>query len=634
MPNAPSSTEPVEIAELVDFLSETAPFTAVDRDDVRAAARSVEIRYAPTGTTLLDVGDETGVLSVLRSGAVELFDEDGALVARLGERDFFGYPSLLTDAPAQRRVVAIEDTLVYELPASIFDRLRSRSDAFDRFFARAHVDRMRDALAQNRDDVPLSRSVRTLARRAPVTAAADATVREAAARMRSERVSSLLLVSDDRLVGILTDRDLRSRVVADGLDAGTPVSEIMTADPIRIAADASAMEALILMSRHNIHHLPVLNPGAESDAETDRLVGVVSTTDLMRLQADNPVHLVGEVWKQNDVDGLIEVSRRLPSVLVHLADTNTRAGDASRVVTAVSDALTQRLLELAETRLGDPPVPYAWLALGSQARREQTAHSDQDNALLLSNDYNDDAHRAYFVQLARFVCDGLDACGFEYCPGEVMAITDRWRRPLDSWKKLFRSWIEEPEPKALMHASIFFDLRAVHGDASLAEDLRRFVLEHTKRNSIFLACLTVNALDFQPPLGFFRQFVLGEHGGQEDTLDLKHNGLVPIVDIARIAALAEGKAPVNTTARLHDTGGTKTLAPADARDLCDAYAFIARIRLRHQAGRIRNGETPDNFISPDDLSPFDRRHLKDAFKIVSRMQSALEQRYQTGLISR
>jgi CBS domain-containing protein len=144
----------------------------------------------------------------------------------------------------------------------------------------------------------------------------------------------------------------------------------------------------------------------------------------------------------------------------------------------------------------------------------------------------------------------------------------------------------------------------------------------------------VNALDFQPPLGFFRQFVLEEHGGQEDTLDLKHNGLVPIVDIARIAALAEGKAPVNTAARLRETSGTKTLAPADARDLCDAYAFIARIRLRHQAGRIRNGETPDNFISPDDLSPFDRRHLKDAFKIVGRMQSALEQRYQTGLISR
>jgi CBS domain-containing protein len=215
-----------------------------------------------------------------------------------------------------------------------------------------------------------------------------------------------------------------------------------------------------------------------------------------------------------------------------------------------------------------------------------------------------------------------------------MAVTDRWRRPLASWKALFRSWIDEPEPKALMYASIFFDLRTVYGDRSLAQNLREFIVERTARNSIFLACLTVNALDFRPPLGFFRQFVLEEHGGQEDTLDLKHNGLVPIVDIARITTLAEGKAPVNTIARLRSASGTKSLAPSDARDLRDAYAFIAQVRLRHQARRIRNGQDPDNFVAPDDLSAFDRRHLKDAFKIVGRMQSALEQRYQTGLISR
>jgi CBS domain-containing protein len=629
-----SAPDSVEVAELVDFLSTTTPFDTLPSSSVRHAARALEIRYAPAGTTLLDLGEPNDRLTLLRSGAVDLFDDEDQLVARLGERDFFGYPSLLTDAPARRRVVTIEDALLYDLPEAVFDQLRSQSDAFDRFFARAHAERIRTALDESREQMPLSRSVASLLRRPPVAAPANVSIRDAAAQMRDERVSSLLLTEDGALKGILTDRDLRTRVVAEGRDPDTPVREIMTPDPVTLSADATAAEALITMSRHNVHHLPVERADDPAGSDAPPVAGVVSTTDLMRVQADSPVYLIGEVRKQTSVDGLVEVSRRLPSVIVHLADTHARAEDASRVVTAVSDALTQRLLERAEADLGPPPVPYAWLALGSQARREQTAHSDQDNALILSDDYEPDRHGTYFEDLATIVCDGLDACGFEYCPGEVMAVTDRWRQPLRAWKQRFRTWIEEPEPPALMHASIFFDLRAVYGQSSLAEELRQYVLDRTPGNSIFLACLTVNALSFTPPLGFFRQFVLDTHGDQEDTLDLKQNGLVPIVDIARIAALAQGLSPVHTLSRLRQAAGGTGLAASDASDLEDAYAFIASIRLRHQAQRIRNGQPPNNFVSPDALSAFDRRHLKDAFRIISRMQSALEQRYQTGLISR
>jgi len=617
-------SEAVEILELVDFLRETPPFDTLPDRELRNAARRLRITYAPAKRVVLEIGADTGALTIIRSGAVELRDASDVLVGRLGEREAFGYPSLLTGTPASRRVTTIEDSLLYHLPEGAFHRCRSESDAFDTFFARAHAERIHDAVNEGKQNVPLMMPLRSLISRAPVTASPETSIREAAAIMRDQRVSSLLLTNDTALAGIVTDRDVRNRVVAEGRSMDLPVSQIMSEEPWTIDADALAFEAMLSMSQHNVHHLPVL--------DGRRIYGVVTTTDLIRQQVEHPVYLVGEVWKQEDVDGLARVSRDIPEMVRQMVENGARAGDATRVVTAVTDAITSRLLEIATDRLGPAPVPYVWLALGSQARHEQTAHSDQDNALLLS-DEADEEHDPYFLDLATFVCDGLDACGYEYCPGEVMATTDRWRQPLSSWRDTFRNWIEEPHPKSLMHATIFFDLRAVRGDMRLADKLQDFILDRTAKNTIFLASLAATALENKPPLGFFRRFVLEEHGGQKNTLDLKLNGIVPIIDLARIYALGHGVRAVNTRERFSQLVEASSMNAGDAADLRDALDFIATVRLKHQAGQIRKGEPPDNFVSPDTLSGFDKRHLKDAFRIVSRMQKALAQRYQTHFIS-
>jgi len=616
--------EPVEIAEITAFLARTPPFDVLPRDLCREAARSIDITYEPEGTTVLELDEISATLFIVRTGAVELHDPSGSLIARLGEREFFGYPSLLTDAPAQRRVTTIEDTLVYHLPETVFDRCRAARESFDHFFARAHADRIQDALKEQQQNVPLMASLRSLGSRSPVTVPPTASIREAARTMCDERVSSLLIQDEGSLIGLITDRDLRNRVLAEGLDPEETVSTVMTTDPWTISADALAFEALLTMSRHNVHHLPIV--------EGDTLRGVVTTTDLMRQQVDSPVYLVGEIWKQDQVDGLADIAAGVPGMVRQMVEAGAQAGDVGRMVTSVTDAVTERLLDLATDRLGEPPVPFAWLALGSQARQEQTAHSDQDNALLLS-DTATDAHDPYFADLASFVCDGLDACGYQYCPGDVMATTDRWRQPLQEWKRTFRGWIDEPHPQSLMHASIFFDLRHVYGNPSLTKRLQSYVLGRTSQNSIFLASLTVNALNHKPPLGFFRQFVLEEHGGQKDTLDLKLNGVVPIIDLARIYALAHGVSAVHTLERFQRLVATGGMNSSDAADLRDAFEFIGTVRIQHQADQIRRGTEPDNFVSPDQLSDFDRRHLKDAFRITRRMQSALSQRYQTHFIS-
>jgi CBS domain-containing protein len=276
-------------------------------------------------------------------------------------------------------------------------------------------------------------------------------------------------------------------------------------------------------------------------------------------------------------------------------------------------------------------VPYAWVAAGSQARREQTARSDQDNCMVLSDDFDAQRHGKYFEALSRTVCDGLDACGYVHCPGEMMAMTDRWRQPLARWKQYFHHWTQAPEPMALMLTCVFFDLRCVHGEAALLDTLRRETLMRTKANGIFLAHMANNALKRRPPLSVFGRISSARSGEHRGTIDIKHLAIAPIVDLARIHALAGGLEAVSTDERLAMAGGKgNEMSDQGARDLREALEFLAALRIRHQARQIAAGQEPDSYLRPDALSNFERAQLKDAFKVIADMQDALGQRYQVG----
>jgi CBS domain-containing protein len=471
----------------------------------------------------------------------------------------------------------------------------------------------------------LSLPLRSLLRRPPVTAAPQLSIREAAALMREQRVSSLLLVQDGQLVGLVTDRDLRNRVLAAGLDPSRPLSDIATPHPHALRASAPGFEALLLMARHQIHHVPVIDDG--DDGEGRRPLGMVTATDVNEQHSTSAVFLAGDVARQTDLAGLVACAARVRPLQQQLAAAGASAYNTGHIVTAITDALTCRLLALGEARLGPPPLPYAWVAAGSQARHEQTARSDQDNALVLDDRYNAAAHGAYFEQLARWVCDGLDACGYVHCPGDIMAMTDRWRQPQRVWAEQFRRWVETPEPMALMHSCVFFDVRTVAGDPALLSGLRQGVLQRTRGNSLFLAHMVGNALQRQPPLGLFGGLSPQRSGEHKGTLDLKHLGIVPIVDLARIYALAAGHAAVNTHDRLEHAADSGEISPAGVRDLRDALEHLSLVRLRHQSRQMHAGQTADNHLDPDELSNFERSQLKDAFGVVKGLQQVLAQRY-------
>lgn len=438
--------------------------------------------------------------------------------------------------------------------------------------------------------------------------------------MSKERVSALMVVDDDQLIGIVTDRDLRNRVLARDRDPDTPVDAIMTHDPISLRPEDHAYDAALAMMQHHIHHLPITRNG--------RPLGLVSRSDFMRAETDHPLYLVKDLARASTPDDVIASCRRLPELIARLIDSNASGAQLGQFITAITDAATRQFLRLGEKELGAPPVPYAWLALGSQARQEQSAHSDQDNAMIIDGTDEEAArHDAYFKALAVRVNDGLDACGYVYCPGEIMGRTDKWRVNLRAWKQYFHQWIHVPKEKSLMHANIFFDLRCIAGESRLVDELKAEIAEQSASRQAFLALMSKNALSYPPPLGFFRQFVLDRSGEHANTLNIKLNGIMPIVEIARIRALACGQMRVGTRNRLRACAQAGELQPEDANSLIDALDLLDRLRLQHQSAQMAAGEAPDNHLAPDDLSPLARQNLKAAFAQIRTSQAALAQRF-------
>ena len=614
-----------ELAEVADFLAGHAPFDALPGSVVRSLPARMTVRYHRRGTRIMAVGVDNHDLVVVRSGAIEVRDADGGLVDQGAEGATAGSTTLVGANPSRFDVVAMEDTLALHLPAKAFHELSEEHPDFADHFDAERSDRLREAASavgsHDAGEAILRTSARELTRRDPVTVPVTVTIVEAAQVMTDEGVSCLLVMDGPRVAGILTDRDLRRRVVAVGADPAGPVTSVMTADPVVVAADSSALELLMVMTELTVHHLPVV--------EGTRPIGVVTTTDLMRLEQVNLVHIVGDVAKQRDVAGVVFLASRLPRLVEQLVGQDVSANDITRAVTAVGDAIERRLLALTEEDLaaeGYGPAPrYCWMTLGSRARHEQALGGDQDHAVILADDAPASAE-AYIAALAERVVDGLEACGYPRCEGDVMATNPRWRQRLTGWRREFQRWIHEPVPDAVLKASIFFDSRPLLGDETLHAQLVEDVTAWAPKGQNFLGHLGAQAVAHEPPLGFFRGFVLAKAGEHKDTFDLKRGGIGLIVDLARVHALGAGLVSVNTRSRLLAAGRAGALSPELAASLVDALEFISHVRLAHQSRQAAAGARPDSRLRPTELTAFERRTLREAFHVVREAQQYLSQR--------
>jgi len=601
--------------DIARFLHTVAPFSRLDREAVESLAGRLKVRYHSSGDGLGNFSPPGGDgLFIVRKGAVELRDPDGKVLERRGEGDLFGHRIAFGSESGAYSARAIEDCLIWQLDAAAAAAALQHHPELAAFFEAGPGARLRaQSLAHAR-----SETLGELKLKAPITAGPETPICECARRMAEHQVSCLPILDNQKLTGIITDRDLRNRVLARGLNPDTPVREIMTQHPATVSASGRIEDALVEMMRLGIHHLPVTG-------DNGALAAVVSSGDLMRVQSPHPLRLVRDIQRAQDAAATAELARRGPRMLAGLAKSGAGAAEVGRIAGRITDACTRRLLALAEAELGPPPLEYAWLAFGSQARLEQGLISDQDNGMLLA-DEPDDSAADYFETLANRVCDGLNACGYVFCPGRVMA-KGEWRMSFRQWRRRFDGWIREPAPRSVMQSSIFFDMRTVAGNAELADRLHREVLQQARDSELFRRFLASESLGHKPPVGLFRQFVQ-EHGGEQSHgLNLKRRGVIPIVDLARVRALEGALEVIHTEERIEAAAEAGLMSESDADDLIHALKFVADMRLAHQARQLEGGQAPDHLVDPDELSGLHRRYLRSAFSIVTQAQKALALRY-------
>ncbi|MFX0544057.1 DUF294 nucleotidyltransferase-like domain-containing protein [Roseovarius sp. S1116L3] len=595
------------------FLSYLHPYDVLSDDarkDIVEQSDWVQFRQ---GDKIYTRGDRLKGLYIIESGQVSVTDETGAPISLLSRENSFGERGLLRDGLAATTATAAEDCRLLCIPSALFRTLLTQHDAFRRFFDRSR----RKPADSGAKATSLARvQVEALMVGNPATVTPETQIEDAARIMRDRHISCLCVVENDALIGILTLRDLVNKAIADDLAKGSPVSAIMTVNPRVLSPSAIGSDVLHLMMEHRLGHLPIVSAG--------RLVGIVTQTDLTRFQASHAASFVSEAAHAQSVQDLAQITARIPNLLVQLVAAGNRHDIVTRMITDIADVVTRRLLRMAEDEFGPPPAKYLWLACGSQGRQEQTGVSDQDNCLILEDGISvEDA--AYFASFAQFVSEGLHVCGYVYCPGDMMATNPRWCQPVSVWKTYFKGWIASPGKEAQMLASVMFDLRPIGGDETLFKDLHTETLKAAAANSIFTAHMATNALTHATPLGLLRGLSTIRAGEHRNTIDMKLNGVVPVVDLGRMYAL-QGQLPeLNTRARLEAALAAKIISESGGQDLLDAYDLVAQTRLDHQAKLIKQGNAPDNFLPPATLSGFERSHLRDAFVVIKTMQSALMQ---------
>lgn len=474
-------------------------------------------------------------------------------------------------------------------------------------------------------------SVRDFVARPPVTADARAPVRELAREMAAAGVGSIVIVGEDGVpTGIVTDRDLRSKIVAAGRDPLTSrASDIMSAPLVTVGPESYGFEALLEMTRRGIHHLAVVEAG--------RLVGVVSSHDFLRVQATHPVAVSREIRLASSIEDLARLGGRVTALVSRLVSEGGTPYDVGRIVAELNDQIVQRVLEISSgpsTPGGPPPAPFCWLAFGSEARREQTLRTDQDNGLAYADPTPSEAAdlQAYFARLAAAVNGALVRIGFPECPGRIMASNPEWCQPVSVWTARFRHWMRDSGPQEVLRACIFFDVRPVGGTEVLGAELQTVIRTEAPEARRLLGLLARDVVDRPVALTIFGNVRVARKEPFAGTVDLKGGGGMQLVGAARVHALALGLAETNTVDRFQSATAREVYDEAVGREITDAHQLLQRLRLVHQLACIERGEPPDNRIDPRRLSHADALLLREALHTVARAQAELRERYATDLL--
>jgi CBS domain-containing protein len=614
------------------FLRAHVPFDRMDPAHVQRIAAAAALRYHAPGDTLLAPGDGAPpAVLVIHRGRVQRIVP--AAYANPGETDeplqageMFPVTAVLDRRPVAYTYRALGDVFCLEIDAGLFRELAAASEPLREFCSqrlRALLEQSRAALqaryteassAEQSMTTPLER----LLHRPPVAARPDTPVAEVLEAMRRERVGSVAIAGEDgRPLGIFTERDVVDRAARDLLDRRAPIGALMTAAPVSLPHTATVGDAALEMARRPIRHVVVTREG--------RLAGVVSQRELFSLQRLSFFRVSQRIDAAADIDALAAAAADIRQLARNLLAQGVAAEPLTQFISELNDHVVQRALELARAREPIDDLAHAWIALGSEGRREQTLATDQDNGIVFvaPADGSLDEARGRLVAYARRANDALDRCGFPLCKGGIMASNPRWCLSADEWRARFGDWLRTPLPAALLHANIFFDLRSIGANEPYVAALREWLARAAPANRVFLHLMAKNALETRPPLGWFGALTGSGRGSHPQAIDLKLQGSRLFVDAARVLALAHGVTETGTAARLRAVAARGAIPRAEAEASVDAFHILQQLRLRLQFGDPAGVADNPNAVLPERLNDFDRRVLKEAFFQARRLQQKL-----------
>jgi len=601
------------MSEEAAFLGRYPPFDGASADELKRLAEAARVvECEPGDVVMFEDGPVATELFVVRSGAIDLIHE-GQTVEVLGPGEAFGHPSFLTGRAPAFTCQARERSSLIAIPAPLaIPHLTSE------YVARTLRDRMVRVghVVHAQGDVRTSR-LGDLVHRPVALCRPDDSVREAARRMADLDVSCIL-VENNGGYGVLTDSDLRRKVVADGLGYDTPVSSLMVPDALTVPADRLAIDAMIDMLDAGIHHLPVVDAGG-------RPIGVITATDLMYLESRTPFALRRAISKAASVDEVLEAASHIPATMVAVVRAGVSSIDACRVLSLVGDTTTSRLIELAFLQHGEPPCAWSWMALGSVARRELTLASDQDNAFAYADPGGDEVD-AFFKAVAADVNDGLERCGFGADNAEVMARNRQWRMSQSEWARVFADCLEQPDRSHLVRAAVAFDFRHVEGGLDIVRPLTA-IERQAPDHPDFVRRIARTATDWATPLNRRRRIATAGDG----TIDLKRQAMIPIVNLARFHAIAAGITISSTLERLVAAEAAGGLSADEATELREAFELIIGLRIEHQVACIEARRPPDDRLDVGALSSLSRTQLEHTLRAVAEAQKRLSRYVPIGM---
>lgn len=608
------------------FLSNIEPFSFLPEKEIKHIADLIQVELFNEKKILFRQGiSKLEKIYILKEGTAERFYEaidKNIITDALHEGEIFGGISILLNESVAIRSLEIQDnTSFYTFPKNVFISLCDKYEDFKYYFTNIFGKRMLDKtysslIAKKRSDKELSlqffsNSISSVIRRNVLFCSANNSIKDAAILMKQHRCGSILIKQEGRFIGITTDQDFRNKVVADELKISNPISDIMSSPLISIQEHSSVFEAFIKILKAEIKHLAVINN--ENDA-----IGVISNSDLINAQGKLPFLFIKEINKAVSYKEISKKQKQLPQSISTLINEGAKAQNINNFVTAITDAILEKLVTFAIDELGPPPVKFAFMVMGSEGRKEQTLKTDQDNAIIFEdvNEEELESVNAYFLKLGEHVCNMLDKTGYDFCKGNIMAKNPKWCQPVSIWKKYFKEWIYNASSEALLQISIFFDFRLGYGDSNLVNELREYLFDILGNGKGFFRYMAANTTHFRLPIGFFGNFIVESKGEFKNTFDIK-KPMMLVVDFARIYALQNKISATNTMERLELLYKKNVISESDYNDISHSYSYMMNLRFTNQInGIINKGEEPNNNINPKKLSRIEQQTLKEIFKKI------------------